>query len=488
MKFARETHGAVSRIIGSVNAIRWLAVFVILPLAGLLLVNESGAAEEDFPAGRIIDRVECRSDRSRTYALYLPSRYDPKEKYPALLVFDPRGRGRLAAEQFLDGADRRSWLVLSSNETRSDGPMEPNLRALRALWPELSRYAVDERRIYVAGFSGGAILAWTLALDANGRIAGVIASGGRLPDEIPAPDRVPFVYFGAAGRRDFNHSKMADIDLLLGRLGSPHRFETFEGSHEWMPKEMAAEAIDWMELIAMKEGLAPCGEIFVEEEWGRERSGARELENSGHVPSALRRYESMVRSFEGLRDSDEAKQKIRALNSTAAVLKSRQEEREAGELEREFEAVLGRALRNLWNPEMPMPAARLASELRIDELILKAKSGGAAGDAARRILERIFTQLSFYQFRDMAEKKRWGLAASALTVALRIHEHDAATWYDLACSYARVWSPFKAIDALGHAVDDGFLDRDHLAKDPDLDTLRDLPGYRDVVRRMKTGS
>jgi len=132
--------------------------------------------------GVIHSGLATRRDPTQTFDLYLPSGFDPARRWPLLLVFDPRSRGRMAAEIFVPAAEQWGWIVASSNNTLSDGPFEPNLRAVNAMFPDLvERLPVDPRRIYAAGFSGGAILAWLVGLK-TGQLAGVISVGGRPPD------------------------------------------------------------------------------------------------------------------------------------------------------------------------------------------------------------------------------------------------------------------------------------------------------------------
>src|SRR5688572_19142511 len=135
-------------------------------------------------AGKLAENVVTAADKQQTYTLFLPGSYDAAKKYPLLLIFDTRGRGTVAAEIFTGAAEEYGWILISSNGTRSDESSKPNERALRALFPELSRYAVDPRRIYATGFSGTAIVAWSVGVN-TGKLAGVIGVGGRLVDEVP---------------------------------------------------------------------------------------------------------------------------------------------------------------------------------------------------------------------------------------------------------------------------------------------------------------
>ena len=178
----------------------------------------------------------------------------------------------LAAELFRAAAEAHGFIVISSNDTRSDGPSEVNAKALQALWPEVHlRYSSDPRRIYAAGFSGGGMLAYELGRKTGG-LAGVIASGARW--EGPHfKQRIAFPCFGAAGDTDFNYAPMRAVHARLREWGTPEWLVIFEGRHQWMPAELASEAVAWMELQAMKSGLRPLDRDFAAARLGRD-SGA----------------------------------------------------------------------------------------------------------------------------------------------------------------------------------------------------------------------
>jgi pimeloyl-ACP methyl ester carboxylesterase len=114
-----------------------------------------------------------------------------------------------------------------------------------------ARFSIDSKRVYTAGMSGGARVAMKIALESR-QIAGVFASSAGFPDEFIA--RVPFAVFGSAGTDDFNHMEMYQLDR---RMTSAHRVLYFERGHTWLPAELATQAVEWMELQAMKSGLRP---------------------------------------------------------------------------------------------------------------------------------------------------------------------------------------------------------------------------------------
>ena len=462
---------------------RSAATSTAISLAAVLgLAAAASGVSPQLPTGQLIEGVQCEVDPSQTYTLYLPSSYSPEGRSPGLLIFDPRGRSVPAAEIFRDAAERYGWVILSSNDTRSDGPMEPNTRALNALWPEIhTRYAVDPKRIYAAGFSGGAMLGWALGRNAGG-LAGVIGSGGRLERQV-FDQEITFPCFGAAGDTDFNYSEMRRVHAQLERWGTPNRLEIFAGRHQWMPAELALAGVEWMELEAMKQGLRARDEELIERLYRADVAQASALESAGAPLAAQRRFAAVAATFDGLYDVDDPRRQAARLEASPEVAAARKLEKRWDDYEVSYRQIMGAAFSQLFG-ERPVSARELGADLRLSELQKRAGSSDYEGVVARRLLETLLTQTSFYLTRDFFARRAYHQAATVLTIASEIRPERPNVWYNLACALAHTGSKKKALAALEQAVDAGYANAEQMASDPDLESLHRDDGFQRLVARL----
>ena len=214
---------------------------------------------QEMPRGQIVDEVKCAADPSQSYALYVPSNYSPDRSWSLLVGFHPAARGRAIVEAYRAAAEQYGFILAGSNNSRN-GPWQVSAASAQAMSADLGqRFSIDPKRFYLTGLSGGARVAMGVAAGTKA-IAGVIASSAGYPDNQPRKT-VPFAVFGTAGTEDFNYIEMRLLDRALT---TPHRVVVFEGGHTLPPANVALEAIEWLELHAMKTGLKARDEALVD--------------------------------------------------------------------------------------------------------------------------------------------------------------------------------------------------------------------------------
>ena len=233
-------------------------------------------------------------DAAQSYALYLPSDYTRERAWSLLLAFHPSARGATFVEKYRAAAERYGYIVAGSNNSRN-GSWDETIRAVRAMSRDVGRrFAVDAERVYLTGHSGGARVAMEVALGPN-RIAGVIASSAGFSDAKPRTS-VPFPVFATVGIEDFNYLEMMRLDA---RLKSAHYLAVFDGGHALPPDPVAMDAVEWLELQAMRSGrrekdAALVGALLA--------SRQARLQAATEPPVRLRLLRALVADFTGLHD------------------------------------------------------------------------------------------------------------------------------------------------------------------------------------------
>lgn len=71
-----------------------------------------------------------------------------------------------------------------------------------------------------------------------------------------------------------------------------------------------------------------------------------------------------------------------------------------------------------------------------------------------------------------------------IEAALRLQPDDFGTLYNAACTYTHMGDTDRALDLLDRAFSAGHGSREWIERDSDLDDLRALPRYRDIVNRL----
>ena len=373
-------------------------------LAALLLVRPEGAAAQSFPRGVIVDEVRCADDPSESYALYLPSDYTPDRAWNLLLAFHPAARGQVLVETYRAAAERYGYVVAASTTSRN-GSWDVSAKAVRAMSRDVGRrFVIDAGRLYLTGHSGGARVAMEVALGPND-IAGVIASSAGFPDAKPRRS-VRFAVFATAGTEDFNYLEMRRLDAALT---SPHHLHVFDGGHAVPPTEVAMEAIEWLEVEAMRSSRRAVDASLVEALFA---ARGREVDAAADPAVRLRLLRDVVADFAGLRDLTAERARLAAMDRDAEVTRALAADRAALDAEaRALDEVLGLEAR-LRNPDV-----RTATLARLDGLLGGWARAAAAAEPsadrqqARRLLGAIAAGVASRaddaEYTRLVQRHRW---------------------------------------------------------------------------------
>ena len=299
-----------------------------LAVALLLTLSSAAIAQiQPIEKGQTIPKVVCSGNPAQSYALYVPSGYSATNPSAIIYVFDPAARGAVAVEAIRRAAEQYGYIVAASNTSRN-GSTASSSEAANAIFQDThQRFAIDDRRIYMAGFSGGARVATQFALMCKTCIAGVIANGAGFPQSAAPKSNFGFAYFLAIGNADFNFGEMVELRSQLEQVHANYRIHVFEGSHEWAPDPAWQDALRWMNLQAMRSGALARDPKVIQQIFQEEQERARALESSGNVLPAERDYESIARDFDGLTDVASLKARVSELKGSKAFKAGEKQER-----------------------------------------------------------------------------------------------------------------------------------------------------------------
>ena len=369
--------------------------------------------------GELIERVTCKAAAGESYALLVPSAYDATKKWPIVYVLDARGRAMVPMNAFRGAAEQLGFIVASSYTSTSDETIEPNVKAMRAMWSDThDRLSIDDRRIYAAGFSGTVRAACYLALAAPGSLRAIIGAGAGFPFDRPPSPETPFLFFGTVGRHDFNFGEMWELEKKLRAANLPHRILTFDGDHEWMPPSLAREALEWL--------VTRSGDPRF---WDAD---LRRAENAVDVIERERRYRAMAADYAGIHDTSAVAAQAKRI---AESKECQQALAETERIVREESKFLADARETLAAAAPPYNAQRAIHDLRIKELLAR------KDDSAKRILNTLAAQTGFYLPREMMGRSDYARAIFLLTIAKAI-EPDSKYFDDqIAAAKAKLQRP-----------------------------------------------
>jgi hypothetical protein len=384
---------------------------------------------------------KCGADTLNAYHFVLPDHHSGN--IPLLIILDSGGDGLLAIEKFKPAVSRIPCMVMGSDLVRNNYPSFE--KAIGVLLNEAVRkFHVSKDQVYIAGFSGGARMAFEYARVHP--VKGVLMCGagpaGVSFKNLPCP-----VYL-IAGTTDFNFSEMYYNPLK--KSGQPgFMADYFRGSHEWPPAE------------ALKEGLLfLMGKSFPE---GQELLKRESVFLSEKADSLLDREEMLfaVKSVEKAIHFDlhnkTARQKIRKM------MKNREVAIDINRMESDLE-LEGRMKQTFFNAVNDRDSIWWANELRQ----LSQEIDNSVGETKDHYLRMkgFLGILFFSQLNNIIHAQPGNRRIPDLLAAYRMAEPKNPDVYYYSALYAlKKGSEKECRHNLNLALSLGFKDRDKMEQD-----------------------
>lgn len=202
--------------------------------AGSVAKPAEGEAADDlpYPLGKTTAEIACEGGFS--YFLYLPKSLRKGKTYPVLYIMNPGGGGAGTAKRYIPGAERNQWILAVSKQSKNGYDKSSN--AIVAMMDHVqSTLPVDQKRVYVSGFSGGSRMA-SWASQNRKEVTGLISCGA----SNGIGNRKQIAY-GLCGTNCFNRTDMANAFKGVSHKGAVLRY--FPGKHVWANAELCEDAI-----------------------------------------------------------------------------------------------------------------------------------------------------------------------------------------------------------------------------------------------------
>lgn len=458
-----------------------MRLFVFL----MVMICSVVAAHSQTPApGTVHASVTALADASSSYALYLPSAYSPTKRWPLLLVFDPFARGEVSVKLFHEAAEKYGFIVVGSNNSRN---FEDPSAAIRALWADVKdRYAVDPRRIYTAGLSGGARVASSVALACKTCIAGVIANSAGLPNGATPPAPEVSDWFLAAGTTDFNYPELLHLKESFDARHVVSRFEVFDGPHNWMPKEFTDRALAWFQLRAMVKGLVPIDKEFVAQQFESRMAEAQAEQKTGDVLAATRAYLEIAQDFSKVRDVKEQTALAKSLAESSEFRKAKKDEKTALDLQNEVATKIG----NLVAGINQSPDERTGFFSQLEAAVNDVYRDKKSSNPVRRLgIERGLASAFAYAVEAGQQamlKKDFVPAKSMFQACEVILPESVWASYLVATAESELGQKKQAIEELKKAMEKGMTSATAL-DDKAFDRIRNEPEFKELSAKLASG-
>jgi dienelactone hydrolase len=252
-------------------------------------------------------------DSSLNYSFYLSKTYNGKDKLPVIFFFDPHANGKLPLNYYKALAEKYGYIFIASNQIKNGLPANSTTRIFESLLREAKqRFAIDENRMFTAGFSGGAKLAILFAQQYR-EIIGVIACGASLP---MVPDHEPTYYYaGIIGNQDFNYLESNQTFSVFDQKGYDYTSVVFDGVHAWAPKDAFDFALNGLDVFCMKSKRLDKDDIWLDKLWKQMQDSLTAQASRNDLFAQHQTLRQASRWFYGLKSIKEIRQNEMALQN-----------------------------------------------------------------------------------------------------------------------------------------------------------------------------
>ena len=403
------------------------------------------------------------------------------------MIFDPAGNGIEGVNVFAKAAEKYGYILACSYNSKN-GPLNLNFTAAASMLSDLARrFTLDEKRIYAAGFSGGSRFALALA-SSNSIFAGVIGCGAGLPNDknLFPSGKSAFVYYGTAGSRDMNYLEMFDLMTFFNNNTQVVPYlRTFDGGHQWCSPEIAQEAIEWINLQAMKRNLITKDPDFILLCSNKIKTLVNNQTSAGNQLDAARYTRYAIRDFSGEQVSGDMTKSVTSLEQSGEFKDANHEWATIASLENSRKEKYVSLIGGILNSGSVPDSARFWWRGEIGSLkTLKEKANPLRSAMASRLLNFI-SIMCYEQGTPLYNQKLYDISGFFFEICTLSDSENMNNYYNLARALSGSNRKRDAVDALTKAFEHGFTIRKTVEAEPVFNNIRNDERYKALLMKMK---
>ncbi|GAA3617235.1 sialate O-acetylesterase [Flavivirga amylovorans] len=214
-----------------------------------LNVDEFESIEQLKPGETI--KFKAEGDTNMMYHVYTPSNFETSKKRPLIIAFSPGGNGLGILNKMKASVEKMGWILVGCDMLKNgmknhslEQKMEDEL--LNAIFKNIPH---NTSRVYLSGFSGGAMRSYQLTTRRNEKFAGILAYGGWLGGDTyqDKPYQKGMRIAQVNGIKDMGANKWKDIDAkTLKKHQCTVKHFSHEGGHQVAPESVSTMAMEWL--------------------------------------------------------------------------------------------------------------------------------------------------------------------------------------------------------------------------------------------------
>jgi predicted esterase len=412
----------------------------------------------------VVPNVTCEADPSQSFALYLPSGYSDTLQFPVIIFFDPHGDGSLPIQRYRAFADHFGFVLMGSNNSKNGLSFDQTNRIASGLIQETARFAINPRRIALAGFSGGAKVA-LVAASMHPELLAIIYCGAAVPME-NIQQLPPALGFAGLGDMNFVETGSSSRELYEKKI--PHCLIEWKGKHEWPDSLVFKNAFYWCDFQSMRNKIIPADPDLIY--WFKEDLKANAMQEKSPIEKS-NGYSKAIAFLDGLADVGPYVQKQESLSRTAAFRDEMTRRQNLLQMESNLKSSYAQCFQSKdlswWDQEI-----RRMQSIK-----------GEQANMYRRLLG--YLSLAGYTYSNKAiQQNDFQSAQQFLGIYKLADPENSEQPFLEACLYAKQGDSNKALTSLARAIQMGLHDRTKIETEESLAPLRSMPEFNRLLNSI----